>query len=316
MTCDCHDHDCSTSTDVGGSSAFGRIEQALSDPSKLGYVALMSGGTLAWYAMPDFVRSRPVRGVLKAGLLGGITAALASMFSCEDHRAFVGNCDEGGACACCNGDASCEGKSCNCGENDGCGCGKGQDGCACGKGKGKCGCGSDEGAAAAGERTVPLIDKDQAGPLDPNRTLEPEPHKECDCQSDGSCGCTGNRHHDGQHCDHDQCGCSTEHHRHGDHRSGHHQALDTLQETLQENPALIGAAVGITAVTTAATVWIEKTIFRRGENRRAAGKRCAHTDLAALMAALVAGMETAHVSGLLSSRQDAHCPHDCEDCGR
>ena len=45
MTCDCHDHDCSTSTDVGGSSAFGRIEQALSDPRKLGYVALMSGGT-------------------------------------------------------------------------------------------------------------------------------------------------------------------------------------------------------------------------------------------------------------------------------
>ena len=95
MTCDCRDHDCSTSTDVGGSSAFDRIEQALSDPRKLGYVALMSGGTLAWYAMPDFVRSRPVRGVLKAGLLGGITAALASMFSCEDHRAFVGNCDEG-----------------------------------------------------------------------------------------------------------------------------------------------------------------------------------------------------------------------------
>ena len=28
------------------------------------------GATVAWYALPDYVRSRPLRGLVKAGLLG------------------------------------------------------------------------------------------------------------------------------------------------------------------------------------------------------------------------------------------------------
>lgn len=40
------------------------------DPTRVaGFVAGV-GATVAWYALPDYVRSRPLRGLVKAGLLG------------------------------------------------------------------------------------------------------------------------------------------------------------------------------------------------------------------------------------------------------
>jgi hypothetical protein len=47
---------------------------------------------------------------------------------------------------------------------------------------------------------------------------------------------------------------------------------------------LAALAVGATAAVTAATVWGEKLVFARGERRRAAGARWAHTPAAAVLA--------------------------------
>ena len=40
------------------------------DPTRVAGFAAGVGATVAWYALPDYVRSRPLRGLVKAGLLG------------------------------------------------------------------------------------------------------------------------------------------------------------------------------------------------------------------------------------------------------
>ena len=45
---------------------------AVLTPTRAAGLAVGAGATLAWYALPDVVRSRPLRGVVKAGLLGAI----------------------------------------------------------------------------------------------------------------------------------------------------------------------------------------------------------------------------------------------------
>ena len=40
------------------------------DPTQVAGFATGVGATVAWYALPDYVRSRPLRGLVKAGLLG------------------------------------------------------------------------------------------------------------------------------------------------------------------------------------------------------------------------------------------------------
>ena len=40
------------------------------DPTRVAGFAVGVGATVAWYALPDYVRSRPLRGLVKAGLLG------------------------------------------------------------------------------------------------------------------------------------------------------------------------------------------------------------------------------------------------------
>lgn len=40
------------------------------DPMRVAGFAAGVGATVAWYALPDYVRSRPLRGLAKAGLLG------------------------------------------------------------------------------------------------------------------------------------------------------------------------------------------------------------------------------------------------------
>ena len=40
------------------------------DPMRVAGFAAGVGATVAWYALPDYVRSRPLRGLVKAGLLG------------------------------------------------------------------------------------------------------------------------------------------------------------------------------------------------------------------------------------------------------
>ena len=40
------------------------------DPTRVAGFAAGVGTTVAWYALPDYVRSRPLRGLVKAGLLG------------------------------------------------------------------------------------------------------------------------------------------------------------------------------------------------------------------------------------------------------
>lgn len=42
-------------------------------------VAALGAGTVAWYAMPDLIRSRGVRTVLKTALLGGVAAAAPTL---------------------------------------------------------------------------------------------------------------------------------------------------------------------------------------------------------------------------------------------
>ena len=49
------------------------------DAAAFAQLTAISGlATLAWYAMPDLIGSRALRGVLKAGLLGGWWAGLAA----------------------------------------------------------------------------------------------------------------------------------------------------------------------------------------------------------------------------------------------
>ncbi len=52
----------------------------LSDPttSRLAFAGVSALTVLTWYALPDAVRSRPTRGIIKAGLLG-VTAAGVAM---------------------------------------------------------------------------------------------------------------------------------------------------------------------------------------------------------------------------------------------
>ena len=40
------------------------------DPTRVAGFAVGVGATVAWYSLPDYVRSRPLRGLVKAGLLG------------------------------------------------------------------------------------------------------------------------------------------------------------------------------------------------------------------------------------------------------
>ena len=40
------------------------------DSTRVAGFAAGVGATVAWYALPDYVRSRPLRGLVKAGLLG------------------------------------------------------------------------------------------------------------------------------------------------------------------------------------------------------------------------------------------------------
>ena len=40
------------------------------DPMRVAGFAAGVGATVAWYALPDYVRSRPLRGLVKTGLLG------------------------------------------------------------------------------------------------------------------------------------------------------------------------------------------------------------------------------------------------------
>ena len=40
------------------------------DPTRVAGFEAGVGATVAWYALPDYVRSRPLRGLVKAGLLG------------------------------------------------------------------------------------------------------------------------------------------------------------------------------------------------------------------------------------------------------
>lgn len=49
------------------------------DPKRATGIALGTGATVAWYALPDFVRSRPMRGLIKAGLLGAIGWSIVSL---------------------------------------------------------------------------------------------------------------------------------------------------------------------------------------------------------------------------------------------
>ena len=42
------------------------------DPTRVAGFAAGVGATVAWYALPDYVRSRPLRGLIKTGLLGAI----------------------------------------------------------------------------------------------------------------------------------------------------------------------------------------------------------------------------------------------------
>lgn len=53
-----------------------------SDPYGPETIAAVSGAaTLAWYAMPDLIRSRPLRGLLKTTILAGGTGYLARLMA-------------------------------------------------------------------------------------------------------------------------------------------------------------------------------------------------------------------------------------------
>ena len=49
------------------------------NPTRAAGLAVGTGATLAWYALPDYVRSRPLRGLIKTGLLGAIGWSIVAM---------------------------------------------------------------------------------------------------------------------------------------------------------------------------------------------------------------------------------------------
>ena len=49
------------------------------DPTRVAGFAAGVGATVAWYALPDYVRSRPLRGLIKTGLLGAIGWSIVAM---------------------------------------------------------------------------------------------------------------------------------------------------------------------------------------------------------------------------------------------
>ena len=57
------------------------------DPTRIAGLAAGVGATVAWYALPDYVRSRPLRGLIKTGLLGVIGWSLVSMLPDEPELA-------------------------------------------------------------------------------------------------------------------------------------------------------------------------------------------------------------------------------------
>lgn len=57
------------------------------DPTQIAGLAAGVGATVAWYALPDYVRSRPLRGLIKTGLLGVIGWSLVSMLPDEPELA-------------------------------------------------------------------------------------------------------------------------------------------------------------------------------------------------------------------------------------
>lgn len=48
-------------------------------PTRAAGLAVSTGATIAWYALPDVVRSRPLRGLVKVGLLGAMGWSLVSL---------------------------------------------------------------------------------------------------------------------------------------------------------------------------------------------------------------------------------------------
>lgn len=59
-----------------GSARFSRaVDLATEHPRTTGMLA-MAGGTLAWYAMPDVIRSKGLRTVLKTAIIAAMAAAL------------------------------------------------------------------------------------------------------------------------------------------------------------------------------------------------------------------------------------------------
>ena len=49
------------------------------NPTRAAGLAVGTGATLAWYALPDYVRSRPLRALVKTGLLGAIGWSIVTM---------------------------------------------------------------------------------------------------------------------------------------------------------------------------------------------------------------------------------------------
>ena len=49
------------------------------DPTRVAGFAAGVGATVAWYALPDYVRSRPLRALVKTGLLGAIGWSIVTM---------------------------------------------------------------------------------------------------------------------------------------------------------------------------------------------------------------------------------------------
>ena len=54
------------------------------DPTRIAGLAAGVGATVAWYALPDYVRSRPLRGLIKTGVIGW---SLVSMLPDEPELA-------------------------------------------------------------------------------------------------------------------------------------------------------------------------------------------------------------------------------------
>ena len=48
-------------------------------PTRAAGLAVGTGATVDWYALPDVVRSRPLRGLMKVGLLGAMGWSLVSL---------------------------------------------------------------------------------------------------------------------------------------------------------------------------------------------------------------------------------------------